>query len=63
MVEQLLRPFYEVMCKYTKRFSELGVRANLSTWETNKSILLSLLRRHPDWDEGALAVEIGRAHV
>ena len=56
MVERLLKPFYEVMYKYEKHFSELGVKYNLAIWEKNKSYLLELLSCHPNWNEEALAV-------
>jgi len=52
----MLKPFYGVMCKYEKHFSENGVRANLSRWHENKYGLATLLRNHPAWDEEAMAV-------
>jgi hypothetical protein len=55
-MERLLTPFYEVMYKYQKHFSERGVRANINRWLERKAPLITLLRRHPNWDETALAV-------
>ena len=55
-METMIKPFYGVMCKYEKHFSEQGVRANLSQWYENKFGLAALLRNHPSWDEEALAV-------
>jgi len=49
-------PFYGVMYKYGKHFSEQGVIANLSRWEENKFGLAALLRNHQAWDEDAMAV-------
>lgn len=56
MTAELLQPFYSVMHKYRKYFSDLGVKANLEKWAANKAGLLELLRRHPDWDEDAKAI-------
>jgi hypothetical protein len=58
-MEAIKQAFYEVMCKYEKHFSAYGVCKNLRAWEKAKSPLLSLLRRHPNWDEDALAVVFG----
>lgn len=55
-MEALIKPFYEVMCKYEKFFSEQGVRANLTKWHENKGNLIALLRNHPDWNEDAMAI-------
>ena len=44
------------MYKYEKRFSEHGVKTNLSKWRENKYGLLALLRNPPDWNEEAMAV-------
>ena len=57
-MEELKYAFYEVMYKYEKSFSEQGVMANLNAWAKGKNQLLSLLRRHPDWNEAAKAVVI-----
>ena len=57
-MEELKNAFYEVMYKYEKSFSEQGVMENLSAWANAKTSLLSLLRRHPDWNEAAKAVVI-----
>ena len=50
-LSELKNEFYEVMYKYEKSFSEEGVMANLTAWQTAKADLLSLLRRHPNWNE------------
>lgn len=55
-MEELKQAFYEVMYKYEKSFSEAGVMANLAVWKANKTPLIELLRRHPNWNEQALAV-------
>lgn len=47
---------YEVMYKYEKSFSEIGVMANLMAWQTAKADLLHLLRQHPDWNETEQAI-------
>lgn len=57
-MEELKKEFYEVMYKYEKSFGEDGVMANLNAWAESKKTLLTLLRRHPDWDEDAKAVVI-----
>ena len=46
------------MYKYEKSFSERGVMANLRAWETAKAPLLTLLRKHPAWQEEEKAVVI-----
>ena len=53
---ELKNEFYEVMYKYEKSFSEEGVMANLTAWQTAKADLLSLLRRHPNWNEDEQAI-------
>lgn len=57
-MEELKKAFYEVMYKYQKSFSEYGVMENLNAWAREKEPLLSLLRRHPNWNEAAKAVVI-----
>ena len=54
---ELKNEFYEVMYKYEKSFSEEGVMANLTAWQTAKADLLSLLRRHPNWNEDEQAMQ------
>ena len=56
MMQHLKSQFYDVMYKYEKPFTETGVLANLNQWSEAKQPLLELLRRHPDWEEDALAV-------
>ena len=53
---ELKNEFYEIMYKYEKSFSEEGVMTNLTAWQTAKADLLSLLRRHPDWNEDEQAI-------
>lgn len=53
---ELKNEFYEVMYKYKKSFSEDGVMADLTAWQTAKADLLQLLRRHPDWNEDEQAI-------
>lgn len=55
-LSELKNEFYEVMYKYEKSFSEKGVMADLTAWQTAKTDLLSLLRRHPDWNEAEQAI-------
>lgn len=55
-LSELKNEFYEVMYKYEKSFSEEGVMANLTAWQTAKADLLSLLRRHPNWNEDEQAI-------
>lgn len=55
-MESQVKPFYGVMYKYEKHFSEHGVKANLDRWFDNKYGLIALLRNHPDWNEEALAI-------
>lgn len=37
-------------------YTEKGVRANVEAWMRNKSNLMNLLRKHPNWNEEAKAV-------
>lgn len=37
-------------------YTEKGVRANVEAWMNNKSNLMKLLRKHPNWNEEAKAV-------
>lgn len=55
-LSDLKNEFYEVMYKYEKSFSEDGVMANLTAWQTAKADLISLLRHHPDWNEAEQAI-------
>ena len=55
-LSELKNEFYEVMYKYEKSFSEEGVMANLTAWQTAKADLISLLRCHPDWNEAEQAI-------
>lgn len=55
-LSELKNEFYEVMYKYEKSFSEDGVMADLTAWQTAKADLISLLRCHPDWNEAEQAI-------
>ena len=44
-LSDLKNEFYEVMYKYEKSFSEDGIMANLTAWQTAKSDLISLFAR------------------
>lgn len=55
-LSELKNEFYDVMYKYEKSFSEDGVMADLTAWQTAKSDLISLLRCHPDWNETEQAI-------
>ena len=56
MNEIIINQVCGVLDKYGKNYSEVGVLANLRSWENNKGWLVELLRRHPNWNEEALAV-------
>ena len=53
---KLLEEITEVLDKYNKRYSEVGIRKNLEDWKYRKGWLIKLLRNHPFWNEDALAV-------
>lgn len=55
-LSELKNEFYDVMYKYEKSFSEDGVMADLTAWQTAKADLISLLRCHPDWNETEQAI-------
>lgn len=55
-LSELKNEFYEVMYKYEKSFSEKGVMANLTAWQTAKADILHLLRQHPNWNETEQAI-------
>jgi hypothetical protein len=55
-MKELQQAFYEVMYKYEKSFSEKGVMVNLNAWQKEKAPRIALLRRHPNWNEQALAL-------
>lgn len=56
MNERILLQVTDVLYKYNKNYSKNGVLANLDVWESSKGPLVDLLRKHPDWNEDALAV-------
>lgn len=56
MNEKINEQICAVLDKYDKGFSTSGVLANLKAWQNNKGWLVELLRRHPNWNEDALAV-------
>lgn len=45
-----------VMEKYDKDYSRRAVQSNLDCWSENKGALVELLRKHPNWNEDAMAV-------
>ena len=47
---------YDVLHKYDKSYNTSGVNCNLEKWKHNKGWLVELLRRHPNWNEEAMAV-------
>ena len=52
-MDHITEAFYNVMYQY---FTPDGVQANLNQWRQQKTPLLELLRRHPNWREQELAV-------
>jgi hypothetical protein len=60
-MKELQQAFYEVMYKYEKSFSEKGVMTNLMVWQKEKTPLIELLRRHPNWNQQALALVFDNA--
>lgn len=56
MNEKIMCQVCGVLDKYDKNYSDNGVLANLKCWQSNKGWLVDLLRRHPNWNEEALAV-------
>lgn len=56
MNKKIMEQVYNVLNKYDKSFTTDGVLANLECWQSNKGWLVELLRRHPNWNEEALAV-------
>ena len=55
-MELLKQQFYDVMHKYEIPFAEKGVMENLEGWWAHKQFLYTLLSKHPNWDEQALAL-------
>jgi hypothetical protein len=56
MNENMITRVNSVLDKYSKSYCRNGVLANLYAWEQNKTPLIELLRKHPNWNEDALAV-------
>ena len=56
MSEIITSQVYEVLDKYGKSYSKDGVIENLDKWSRNKDWLVNLLRKHPNWNEDAMAV-------
>lgn len=56
MNEKVISQVFAVLDKYDKSYEKGGVLANLNAWEWNKGPLVNLLRKHPNWNEDALAV-------
>lgn len=55
-MDHITEAFYNVMYQYRLAFTPDGVQANLDLWRQQKTPLLELLRRHPNWREQELAV-------
>ena len=55
-MDHITEAFYNVMYQYRLTFTPDGVQANLNQWRQQKTPLLELLRRHPNWREQELAV-------
>lgn len=55
-MDYITKAFYNVMYQYKLAFTPDGVQANLEQWRQQKTPLLELLRRHPNWREEELAV-------
>lgn len=46
----------DVLEKYNINYTMSGIEDNLNEWQRNKAGLINLLRKHPNWNEEALAV-------
>ena len=55
-MDHITEAFYNVMYQYRLAFTPDGVQANLDQWRQQKTPLLKLLRRHPNWREQEFAV-------
>ena len=55
-MDHITEAIYNVMYQYRLAFTPDGVQANLDLWRQQKTPLLELLRRHPNWREQELAV-------
>lgn len=55
-MDHITEAFYNVMYQYKLAFTPDGVQANLDQWRQQKTPLLELLRRHPNWREQEFAV-------
>ena len=62
MNDDIKNQVYGVFDKYDKTYCNSGVMANIQEWKNNKSWLVELLRRHPSWNEDALAVVFEVTH-
>lgn len=62
MYEKTRQQVYGVLEKYDKSYSNSSMNANLQAWQNNKGWLAELLRRHPNWNEDALAVVLEVTH-
>ena len=54
-MDHITEAIYNVMYQYRLAFTPDGVQANLDLWRQQKTPLLELLRRHPNWREQELA--------
>ena len=50
-MDHITEAIYNVMYQYRLAFTPDGVQANLDLWRQQKTPLLELLRRHPNWRE------------
>jgi hypothetical protein len=56
MIESVIESVCGVLDRYDKSYTRSSVTVNLNRWKENKGWLIELLRRHPNWNEEALAV-------
>lgn len=56
MQQKIITQIYSVLNKYEKSYTYDGVLKNLEMWQRKKQPLIDLLRKHPNWNENALAV-------
>ena len=59
MNEDLILRVENIFDRYDKDYTRDGFMVNLRKWETNKARLIDLLRKHPNWNEDAMAVTFG----
>lgn len=59
MKKELTAQIMDVLNQYQICYSEKGIRTNLECYSRNKRGLVALLRKHPSWNEDAMAVILG----